>query len=325
MVRGTQNAGATPEIAPTRTLPPARKLGGVSNRPSAHPPPQEREQAPKGQPANRSTTCAVTSRQDRCDTPAIAPARAHGGGCGGQRSLRMSEPSSQDNPVFNLHHRAVVARCIHVIADAGVADALDVGTEAGRSARHGDWPERRRPRPHPPPALDVWPVRAARQWIRPHVRVSAAAHRPSGLDAFVRSHDRNADELGSPHGVSTRRRDGQAQARLCRCDGDLATHPEEAQIFNRAMIDVSGPMGPAIAGAYDFSRFATLVDVGGGLGHLARAIVDRYPTVEGVCFDVPHVVADTETSGKASTRLRFHGGDFFIIHSLSLTPTSSSR
>ena len=37
----------------------------------------------------------------------------------------MSEPSSQDNPVFNLTTVHVVARCIHVIADAGVADALD--------------------------------------------------------------------------------------------------------------------------------------------------------------------------------------------------------
>jgi hypothetical protein len=70
-------------------------------------------------------------------------------------------------------------------------------------------------------------------------------------------------------------------------------------------------MGPAIAGAYDFSAFGTIVDVGGGLGHLARAILDRYPSLEGICFDLPHVVADANASGNAQRRLQFHGGDFF--------------
>jgi len=60
----------------------------------------------------------VTESNHQTSTPEIV-------WLGGQGSLRMSEPSSQDNPVFNLTTVHVVARCIHVIADAGVADALD--------------------------------------------------------------------------------------------------------------------------------------------------------------------------------------------------------
>ena len=105
----------------------------------------------------------------------------------------------------------------------------------------------------------------------------------------------------------------------------FAMHPEEAQIFNRAMIDVSGPMGPAIAGAYDFSRFGTIVDVGGGLGHLARAIVDRYPTVEGVCFDVPTSSPTRKCRAKRRPGCGFMAATSSAIHSLSLTPMSSSR
>jgi len=223
----------------------------------------------------------------------------------------MSEPSSQDNPVFNLTTVHVVARCIHVIADAGVADALDeeprpaaelaaaTGLNAdalGRILR----------------LLSTYGLFARHGSGYVHTsgsRLLRTDH-PVSMRSFARmiGTPMNWDHLTEfRHAAVT----GRPKRDFAGAMAYFATHPEEAQIFNRAMIDVSGPMGPAIAGAYDFSRFGTIVDVGGGLGHLARAIVDRYPTVEGVCFDVPHVVADAEVSGKASTRLRFHGGDFF--------------
>jgi acetylserotonin N-methyltransferase len=46
---------------------------------------------------------------------------------------------------------------------------------------------------------------------------------------------------------------------------------------------------PAVAAAFDLSRFHRLVDLGGATGHLAAAIRKRYPEIETVVFDLPQV------------------------------------
>jgi hypothetical protein len=45
-------------------------------------------------------------------------------------------------------------------------------------------------------------------------------------------------------------------------------HPEQAEVFNRAMSEVTNLMEPAVLAAYDFSCFRKIVDVGGGQGTL---------------------------------------------------------
>ena len=91
-------------------------------------------------------------------------------------------------------------------------------------------------------------------------------------------------------------------------------HPEEVAVFNRAMNSASGVVAEAVVDAYDFSRFGTVVDVGGGGGRLLAEILSRHPGVKGVLFDLPHVVADSrafiEQSGLAD-RCRLEGGSFF--------------
>jgi hypothetical protein len=71
-----------------------------------------------------------------------------------------------------------------------------------------------------------------------------------------------------------------------------AKRPEESEIFDRAMSALTGASNAAILEAYDFSGFETVVDVGGGNGALLAGILDRHPTVRGVVFDQPHVVAN---------------------------------
>ena len=92
------------------------------------------------------------------------------------------------------------------------------------------------------------------------------------------------------------------------------THPEEIQIFNRAMNSVSGQVADSVAATYDFSKFRTIVDVGGGGGALIAAILDRHPSVRAVLFDLPHVVAEArsfiEHAGFAA-RCELVGGSFF--------------
>jgi hypothetical protein len=67
--------------------------------------------------------------------------------------------------------------------------------------------------------------------------------------------------------------------------------------FDAAMTSLSQAVSDAvIVDGYDFGRFGTIVDVGGGRGLLLSAILSRYPSVRGVLFDQPGVVARTACS-----------------------------
>jgi hypothetical protein len=90
-------------------------------------------------------------------------------------------------------------------------------------------------------------------------------------------------------------------------------HPEEGAIFDRAMTDLSRRAHRAVLEAYDFSRFSTVVDVGGGQGALLAALLAAHPPARGVLFDQPSVVARAgavlEGAGVAE-RCTVVGGDF---------------
>ena len=49
--------------------------------------------------------------------------------------------------------------------------------------------------------------------------------------------------------------------------------------------------GHALADQYDFSRYRTLLDVGGGSGGLALALAERFPQLQTAVLDLPCVVA----------------------------------
>jgi hypothetical protein len=88
----------------------------------------------------------------------------------------------------------------------------------------------------------------------------------------------------------------------------LAERPEEARVFDQAMTAKSVVDVAAVVEAYDFSPFKIVGDIGGGRGHLLRAILEVAPRAKGVLFDLPHVVAE---AGAATERLMLQGGDFF--------------
>ena len=91
-------------------------------------------------------------------------------------------------------------------------------------------------------------------------------------------------------------------------------HPDDSVAFDRAMAAVTRRVIRPLLDAYDFGRFGTIVDVGGGNGALLGAIVERHPSVKGVLFDQPHVVERArrvlEAAGVAD-RCTVEGGDFF--------------
>jgi hypothetical protein len=94
----------------------------------------------------------------------------------------------------------------------------------------------------------------------------------------------------------------------------LGQHPTAATIFHQAMTSSTARSARALAQGYDFSGIERLVDVGGGHGQLLATLLQAHPTMRGVLFDRPEVVAGAratlEEAGVA-TRCEIIGGDFF--------------
>jgi hypothetical protein len=53
----------------------------------------------------------------------------------------------------------------------------------------------------------------------------------------------------------------------------LAQHPEDASLFSETMVGFHNQEPPAVAAAYDFSAFNTIVDVGGATGNMLSAVL----------------------------------------------------
>ncbi len=94
----------------------------------------------------------------------------------------------------------------------------------------------------------------------------------------------------------------------------FAANPAVSAIFNEGMTSFSAAVVQAVLGAYDFNGIDTLVDVAGGHGMLLTSILQKYPGMKGVLFDLQHVVdgavSKIEGQGLAG-RCRAEGGDFF--------------
>jgi hypothetical protein len=203
-----------------------------------------------------------------------------------------------------------VARSIHIVAELGVADALDdrpatAAELANRVGANTDAMNRilRLLASHGVFAVeqDGYTHTAASKLLR--------SDHPQSLRSFARMMGmpviwNSFTDLGTPA------RTGMPSLSWSGLVQYFRDHPEEARLFNEAMVGKSGGVIPAVTGAYDFTPFRTIADIGGGRGHLLRAILDRSPNASGVLFDLPHVIADCKDN--ASERLRLQAGDFFV-------------
>jgi hypothetical protein len=91
-------------------------------------------------------------------------------------------------------------------------------------------------------------------------------------------------------------------------------HPDESAIFDGAMTSQSRFVVASVLGAYDFGRFATVIDVGGGRGAFVAALLDRWPNVRGVVFDQSHVVSgayELLRHAGVESRCQVASGSFF--------------
>lgn len=87
-----------------------------------------------------------------------------------------------------------------------------------------------------------------------------------------------------------------------------------AAIFNKAMTEASAGVADEIVAAYDFSRFSTVVDIGGGQGWLLSAILTAAPDARGILFDLPHVIEAARpvvAERSVANRCELAAGSFF--------------
>lgn len=249
----------------------------------------------------------MTTGLHRCaGNPAIIP---------GMSQVTAVSPTPEPNPgeaLLLLAGAFLPARCLQVVADIGVADALgeapasaaqlaaETGVDPGALARVLN-------------LIAAHGVFAARGDLYEHTEMSRLlrSDHPRSVRSLVQLLGfppmwAAADQL--PDAVRTGTPD------INRISpggfwGYLERTPESAHIFNEAMTAKAAANIPAITACYDFSSFRTIADVGGGRGHLLRAVLAAFPQTEGILVDLPHVIEDA--SREPSDRLRFHSADFF--------------
>ena len=90
-----------------------------------------------------------------------------------------------------------------------------------------------------------------------------------------------------------------------------ARNPEPGGAFDRKMTRQSDQHNAAVVAAYDFSPFRTVAEIGGGQGSTLAAILRVHPSLRGILFDLPHVVASAEPLEAAGVldRCEVLGGD----------------
>ncbi|KAA6214787.1 methyltransferase [Streptomyces albofaciens JCM 4342] len=96
--------------------------------------------------------------------------------------------------------------------------------------------------------------------------------------------------------------------------GHLKNEPELSQVFNTAMGQGTRIAAEDVPAAYDFGRFGTIVDVGGGDGTLLAAILRAHPAPRGMIYDTAEGLAQADARLAAegvADRVTLEAGDFF--------------
>ncbi|MGI8550738.1 MAG: methyltransferase [Dehalococcoidia bacterium] len=91
-------------------------------------------------------------------------------------------------------------------------------------------------------------------------------------------------------------------------------NPEAGAIHDASFTAMARSTTAPLVAAYDFAQFRTVADIGGSEGPLLAAILKANPSVRGILFDLPHVVAGADSvlaGAGVADRCMVVGGDFF--------------
>jgi ubiquinone/menaquinone biosynthesis C-methylase UbiE len=97
----------------------------------------------------------------------------------------------------------------------------------------------------------------------------------------------------------------------------LNANPQELELFGEAMESNSMASLNGVLKGCDFSSSRKIADIGGGFGHLAVALLEKYPHLRGVVLDVPALIPIAKERMKSkddsvASRLEYIGGNMFI-------------
>jgi hypothetical protein len=224
----------------------------------------------------------------------------------------MQLPSTPQQTLMSLASGYWAPRCLHVIAEIGVADQLGESSQTPEALAEAVGA-------HPQSLARVLRLLASLgvfEEIDGRFRHSAASRllrsdHPQSQRSFVRmmgmsEHWAAYGEL--EHSVRT----GEAALRRIVASGMfefLAAHPQRSRLFAEAMTGKSQATISDIVRSYDFSGLPLIADVGGGRGHLLQAVLAATPGAKGLLCDLPHVISTLE--GVASERITLLAVDFF--------------
>ncbi|HVS78402.1 MAG TPA: methyltransferase [Steroidobacteraceae bacterium] len=205
------------------------------------------------------------------------------------------------------------SRCLHVVAELGVADHIGAEPQSVEALAKavGAHPQALARVLRALAALGLFEEAGGGYRHTEASRMLRSDH-PQSLRAFVRMmgmpvHWQAYGEL--EHSVRT----GESAMTRIAPGGTFqyfADHPAQARIFDDAMAAKSHEQIANVIGAYDFPRTARIADIGGGRGHLLRAVLAANPGTTGVLFDLPHVIVALASSPLAD-RLTLRSGSFF--------------
>jgi hypothetical protein len=94
----------------------------------------------------------------------------------------------------------------------------------------------------------------------------------------------------------------------------LSKNPELAKTFDAAMVGVHGRETAAMTDVYDFSDIPVLADIGGGNGSLLTAVLQKYPAMKGILYDLSGVTERAKANLRAAgliERCQVSAGSFF--------------
>lgn len=89
--------------------------------------------------------------------------------------------------------------------------------------------------------------------------------------------------------------------------GDNVVEADSVADYSALMSATQTMVAEQVLNAIDLSRFDTLLDVGGGSGAFARAVLENKPDVQVSVFDLPAVV---ERQTSEDSPITWHGGSF---------------
>jgi hypothetical protein len=93
----------------------------------------------------------------------------------------------------------------------------------------------------------------------------------------------------------------------------IAASPERSALMGEFMTGIYGSEGAKIAASIPFAQFGSLLDVGGGQGHVLVDILQRNPELRGALFDVPQTakIARAFLTDRGFAHCEILAGDFF--------------